>query len=81
MPTYNHIFDLTNPELPWQTLEAILSAYIDMIEAEKVVAVLDSLRRDSEATAAKPQLEMETREGNPQSRTRPWVSLWPEGAK
>ncbi|TKA67136.1 hypothetical protein B0A55_09320 [Friedmanniomyces simplex] len=39
MPTYHHIFNLKDPGLPWQRLEVVLSAYIDMIEAEKVVAL------------------------------------------
>lgn len=42
MPTYHHIFDLKNAELPWQKLETILSAYVDMIEGEKMIAIQDS---------------------------------------
>ncbi|KAK6426135.1 hypothetical protein LTR95_016167 [Oleoguttula sp. CCFEE 5521] len=43
MPTYNHLFDFKNPHLPWQSLETMLSAYIDMVEAEKVVAIHDGV--------------------------------------
>ncbi|KAK1816483.1 hypothetical protein LTR12_009074 [Friedmanniomyces endolithicus] len=39
MPTYHHVFDLRDKGLPWQSLETVLSAYIDMIEAEKVLAL------------------------------------------
>ncbi|EMD00404.1 hypothetical protein BAUCODRAFT_99611 [Baudoinia panamericana UAMH 10762] len=38
MPTYHHLFDMTDPHLPWQKLETILSAFIDMIEADKAIA-------------------------------------------
>ncbi|TKA29940.1 hypothetical protein B0A54_15066 [Friedmanniomyces endolithicus] len=39
MPTYHHVFDLRDKGLPWQSLETVLSAYIDMVEAEKVLAL------------------------------------------
>ena len=63
MPTYNHVFDLKNPDLPWQTLEAVLSAWIDMVEAEKAVAIPDSVGKD-EATP---------RTGLLRYNTRPWI--------
>ncbi|RMY02885.1 hypothetical protein D0866_15574 [Hortaea werneckii] len=63
MPTYNHVFDLTNPDLPWQTLEGILSAWIDMVEVEKAVAIPDSVGKD----AATP------RTGLLRFNTRPWI--------
>ncbi|KAK3637673.1 hypothetical protein LTR56_013505 [Elasticomyces elasticus] len=39
MPTYHHIFNFKDAGLPWQRLEVILSAYVDMIDAEKVMAI------------------------------------------
>ncbi|KAK3117041.1 hypothetical protein LTR53_001995 [Teratosphaeriaceae sp. CCFEE 6253] len=47
MPTYHHLFPLTHAELPWQRLEAILSAYVDMAEAEKTLAVPATLHADA----------------------------------
>ena len=47
MPTYHHIFDLYTADLPWQRLEAILSAYIDMIDAEKATAIPESWHPDT----------------------------------
>ncbi|KEQ89164.1 hypothetical protein M438DRAFT_401332 [Aureobasidium pullulans EXF-150] len=46
MPTFLHIFDLYDGNLPWQRLESILSAYIDMIEAGKAVALHESIGRE-----------------------------------
>ncbi|KAG9690144.1 hypothetical protein KCU95_g13948, partial [Aureobasidium melanogenum] len=46
MPTFLHIFDLYDQKLPWQRLESILSAYIDMIEAGKAVALHESIGRE-----------------------------------
>jgi len=71
MPTYNHIFDLYNPDLPWQKLETILSAYVDMTEAEKVVAVHDDVGKESEAATPKTVVPMG--EDRIHFKTRPWV--------
>ena len=63
MPTYHHLFDLKRTDLPWQTLETVLSAWIDMVEAEKAVAIHDSVA--SEETTA--------RTGRMRFNTRPWI--------
>jgi len=43
MPTFNHIYNLEDANLPWQKLESILSAYMDLVDAEKVFALNASL--------------------------------------
>lgn len=72
MPTYHHVFDLRNPELPWQRMEAILSAYIEMIEAEKAVAIHD------EATIEEPKTDITggdlvQNKTFVRYKTRPWI--------
>ncbi|KAK4548453.1 hypothetical protein LTR36_009363 [Oleoguttula mirabilis] len=65
MPTYHHLLELTNPALPWQKLEAILSAYIDMVEAEKAVAIPDSVSTES--------TDFSGHASRKQYKTRPWI--------
>jgi hypothetical protein len=69
MPTYNHVFNFKDTSLPWQPLESILSAYIDMVEAEKAIALHDSVGQAAEGPAT------EIRMGNDrvQFKSRPWV--------
>lgn len=69
MPTYNHIFNLTDPSLPWQPLESILSAYIDMVEAEKAIALHDTVGHAAEG----PETEVKMGNDRVQFKTRPWV--------
>jgi len=71
MPTYNHILDLKSDTLPWQKLETILSAYIDMIEAEKAVAVHDTV--GEQPGAVKPETEIHMGPDRVQNRNSPWV--------
>ena len=71
MPTYNHVLDLKSASLPWQKLETILSAYIDMIEAEKAVAVHDTVGET--LGAVKPDTEIHMGPDRVQNRNRPWV--------
>jgi hypothetical protein len=69
MPTYNHIFNFKDTSLPWQPLESILSAYIDMVEAEKAVALHDSVGQAAEG----PATEVKMGDDRVQFKTRPWV--------
>lgn len=71
MPTYHHIFDLKNPNLPWQRLETILSSWIDMIEAEKAIAIHDSV--GAEPAAEPPTTEVTLGESRLSYKTRPWI--------
>ncbi|KAK5108147.1 hypothetical protein LTR62_008743 [Meristemomyces frigidus] len=68
MPTYHHIFDLYNADLPWQNLEVILSAYVDMIEAEKAIAVPLDYHPDAQHAVAGNNAIMTARPS-----TKPWV--------
>lgn len=61
MPTYHHIFDLKQVDLSWQRLEVILSACIDMVEAEKAVAVNDNTYLEHDSLTERP-------------RPRPWIA-------
>nr|POF14340.1 hypothetical protein CFP56_03364 [Quercus suber] len=70
MPTYNHLWDLKNADLPWQTLETILSAYIDMVDDEKAVAISDNVA--SETVVNTPQSDMALG-GRMRYNTRPWI--------
>ncbi|CAK4030874.1 hypothetical protein DOTSEDRAFT_71585 [Lecanosticta acicola] len=74
MPTYNHLFDLRNSDLPWQNLETILSAYIDMVEAEKAVAIPDAAGTgDPNGAAIQPKTELESNKDFVRYKTRPWI--------
>lgn len=66
MPTLHHIFNLSDPTLPWQRLESILSTYIDMIESGKAVALHASVGKS---------LEMDPYSGVRRSKynTDPWA--------
>jgi hypothetical protein len=66
MPTYNHVFDLRNRDLPWQRLETILSAYIDMIDAEKAFAV-----HESYSQSLPQQIALQHSKAN--NNTLPWL--------
>ncbi|KAK5129517.1 hypothetical protein LTR08_003176 [Meristemomyces frigidus] len=65
MPTYHHLFELTSPLLPWQALETVLSAYIDMIVVEKALAIPDSVSTDA--------TQFSGHGGRTQYKTRPWI--------
>lgn len=69
MPTYNHVFNFKDSSLPWQPLESILSAYIDMVEAEKAVALHDDVGKAAEG----PATEIKMGNDRVQFKTRPWV--------
>ena len=69
MPTYNHIFNLKDRSLPWQPLESILSAYIDMVEAEKAIALHDTVGQAAEG----PETEIKMGNDRVQYKSRPWV--------
>ncbi|KAF7185507.1 hypothetical protein HII31_13131 [Pseudocercospora fuligena] len=72
MPTYHHLFDFNSSHLPWQRLETILSAYVDMIEVEKAVAINDAIGQDGpEDNSAKSDLEIN--KTFTRYRTRPWL--------
>lgn len=72
MPTYHHIFELRDSTLPWQPLEKILNAYIEMLEAEKAIAVMDSY--GDSADDDKIRTEPTTNFGYAQwDKTRPWI--------
>ena len=65
MSTYHHLFDLTSEHLPWQPLESVLSAYIDMITVEKALAIPDSVSTSETSFGG---------HGNrTQFKTRPWI--------
>jgi hypothetical protein len=69
MPTYNHVFNFKDTSLPWQPLESILSAYIDMVEAEKAIALHDSVGQAAEG----PATEIKMGNDRVQFKSRPWV--------
>jgi hypothetical protein len=69
MPTYHHLFDLQNGDLPWQPLESILSAFVDMIEAEKAMAVNISFFNSSSDVKD----STERHHALTQPDTRPWI--------
>ncbi|KXS95308.1 hypothetical protein AC578_10466 [Pseudocercospora eumusae] len=72
MPTYHHLFDFNSSHLPWQRLETILSAYVDMIEVEKAVAINDAIGQDGpDDDSAKSDLEIN--KTFTRYRTRPWL--------
>ncbi|EME43795.1 hypothetical protein DOTSEDRAFT_71585 [Dothistroma septosporum NZE10] len=72
MPTYHHLFDFSNAHMPWQKMESILSAYIDMIEAEKAVAIHDDAGKDDEGMHH-PRQELEQNKMLARYKTRPWI--------
>lgn len=51
MPSFSHVYDLEDTKLPWQSLESILSIYIDMIEGNKAVALHQSIGRHAKTEA------------------------------
>ncbi|KAK3673277.1 hypothetical protein LTR78_006822 [Recurvomyces mirabilis] len=75
MPTYHHIFDLYTADLPWQRLEVILSAYIDMIDAEKATAIPESWHPDTLASAAAAEAAIARGDTHMTVRpsTKPWI--------
>lgn len=74
MPTYHHVFDLRSEDLPWQNLETILSAYIDMIESEKALAIHESAQiEDPKAQHPGPGGDLERNKTFARYHTRPWI--------
>ncbi|KAH9841285.1 hypothetical protein Tdes44962_MAKER07787 [Teratosphaeria destructans] len=75
MPTYNHIYNLRKDDLPWQSLETILSAWIDMVEAEKAVAIHDGVSSDDPHAdiAEAPKTKVGIAKSRMQFNTRPWI--------
>jgi len=74
MPTYHHVFNLYDTHLPWQKLETILSAYVDMIDANKAMAVHDEAEiRDLDGDAWPAEAELAINAAKPYHKTRPWI--------
>lgn len=73
MPTYHHLFNFKDPDLPWQRLETILSAYVDMVEAEKAVAIHDeAVVLDKDKVEGKGG-DLEVNKTSARYKTRPWI--------
>jgi hypothetical protein len=74
MATYHHVLDLRNADLPWQNLETILSAYMDMVEAEKAVAIHDNVGSEDQGRAiSPPRTNIGINKSRMQYDTRPWI--------
>jgi len=75
MPTYSHVFNLEKDlTLPWQPLENILSAYVDMIEAEKAIALHDNVYNNKDiASKSDPKTNIGISKHRMQYQTRPWI--------
>lgn len=73
MPTYHHVFNFKSSDLPWQKLEAILSAYIDMVEGEKAVAIHDEATVEDSNAPAKKGGDLVQNKSFARYQTRPWV--------
>ncbi|SMQ54231.1 unnamed protein product [Zymoseptoria tritici ST99CH_3D7] len=74
MPTYHHLFDLKGADLPWQNLETILSAYVDMIQSEKALAIHDeAIVEDATAQHAGKGGDLERNKTFARYSTRPWI--------
>jgi len=74
MPTYHHVFDLQKTDLPWQPLESLLSAYVDMTEAEKAVALHWYVGAPAtEGQEAGPKSDPQTGARRSRYNTHPWT--------
>lgn len=73
MPTYHHVFNLKNGDLPWQKMETILSAYIDMVEAEKAVAIHDGATVEMKDEVAQVGGDLVQNRTFARYNTRPWI--------
>lgn len=73
MPSYHHVFDFKSPHLPWQKLETILSAYVDMIEVEKAVAINDAIGQHGPEEDHPAKSDLDINKTFTRYRTRPWL--------